>query len=96
MALKKIIDDFSVLAVEECLVQKLPTLFCSGDVIGIDDTKLAILASESEDASMERMSCNEKLRILTGGLKALQDVQDLSSSFEGADFWYCAHEKPRC
>lgn len=62
-------------------------LFCSADVIGIDDTKLAILASESEESSIERMSCNEKLKVLSGGLKALQDDQDLSSSFEGASSW---------
>ena len=83
MALKRIIDDFSVLAVEACLVQELPTLFCPADVIDIDDTTVAILASESEDSSTERMAYNEKLKVLESGLQALQSIRDVSFTLEG-------------
>ncbi|KAF1850557.1 dynamin family protein [Cucurbitaria berberidis CBS 394.84] len=76
VALKKIIDDFSVLAVETCLVQKLPTLFCPADIIDIDDTTVSALASEDEESSAERAQCDEKLKILEDGLRALQSVQE--------------------
>ena len=83
MALKKIIDDFSVLAVEACLVQKLPTLFCPADVIDIDDETVAALASEEEESSAERSRCNEKLKILEDGLHALKGVQEYPLSLQG-------------
>jgi hypothetical protein len=81
--LKKFVDDFSVLAVESCLVQKLPTLFCPEDVLDIDDTTVATLASEDEESTTERARCNEKLKILEEGLKALQSVQEYPVDLEG-------------
>lgn len=74
MALKKIIDDFSVLAVEACLIERLPTLFSPADVVGINDATVAILASKDEESSAERARCNEKLKIFKDGLNALQSV----------------------
>lgn len=93
MALKKIIDDFSVLAVEACLIQRLPTLFSPADVIEIDDTTVAILASEDEESSAERALCNEKLKILKDGLNALQSAQEYPLALKGMEFpiqstWY--------
>ncbi|KAI1559769.1 CDC6 Cdc6-related protein AAA superfamily ATPase [Pyrenophora tritici-repentis] len=88
VAMKKIIDDFSVLAVEARLIQELPSLFCPADVIDIDDTAVAVLASESEETSTERTLCNEKLKILEDGLRALQSIQDLPSAIQGTRFWH--------
>jgi hypothetical protein len=81
--MKKIINDFSVLAVEARLVQELPYLFSPADVIDIDDAIVIDLASESEESSTERTLCNEKLKILEEGLRALQNVQELSSVPQG-------------
>ncbi|KAI0615932.1 hypothetical protein TUN199_12103, partial [Pyrenophora tritici-repentis] len=61
VAMKKIIDDFSVLAVEARLIQELPSLFCPADVIDIDDTAVAVLASESEETSTERHSPQQSI-----------------------------------
>ncbi|CAN9314364.1 unnamed protein product [Alternaria alternata] len=78
VAQKKIIDDFSVLAVEARLIQELPSLFSPADVIDIDDVTVAKLASESEESSRERTRFSEKLKVLEHGHKALQGVQDIS------------------
>ncbi|KAF2194529.1 hypothetical protein K469DRAFT_725843 [Zopfia rhizophila CBS 207.26] len=80
VAMKKIIDDFSVLAVEARLVQELPSLFCPADVIDIDDTTVAALASESEESLTERTLYREKLKILEDRLRALQNIQDFLSA----------------
>lgn len=72
-----------MLAVEACLIQKLPTLFCPEDVLDIDDATVAALASEDEEASAERAQCNEKLKVLEDGLKELQGVQEYSLGFKG-------------
>jgi hypothetical protein len=77
------IDDISVLAVEECLIEKLPALFSAEDVLDIDDTMVVILASEDEESSAERTRCNEKLKVLEDGLKELRSVQEYSSILKG-------------
>lgn len=81
--MKKVIDDFSVLAVEARLIQELPNLFSPADVIDIDDATVASLASESDDSVRERKACIEKLKVLEEGLRALQSVQELSSVPQG-------------
>jgi hypothetical protein len=86
VALKKIIDDFSVLAVEACLIQRLPTLFSPADIIELDDIAVAILASEDEESSAERARCDEKLKILLDGLNALQSVQEHPLALKGMGF----------
>ncbi|KAI4654177.1 uncharacterized protein J4E78_007222 [Alternaria triticimaculans] len=78
VALKRLIDDFAVLAVEACFIQELPTLFSPADVIDLDDTSVTALASESEEAAGERKRWTAKLKVLEGGLRALQGVQDIS------------------
>lgn len=75
VALKKIIDDFSVLAVEACLVKKLPTLFCPTDVLDLDDAIVTALAAEDEECSAERERCTVKLNVLENGLRELKNVQ---------------------
>jgi hypothetical protein len=80
------VDDFGVLAVEACLIQKLPTLFSPADVIEFDDAVVAILASEDEESSAERARCNEKLKILKDGLNALQSVQEYRLPLKGMKF----------
>ncbi|KAJ4286507.1 hypothetical protein N0V90_013207 [Kalmusia sp. IMI 367209] len=79
VAMKKIIDDFSVLAVEARLIQELPTLFSPADIIDIDDATVVALASESEESSTERTLCEEKLKVMEDGLRALQSAQEYSS-----------------
>ena len=59
-------------------MQALPDLFSPADVIDIDDATVTALASESEDSSKERTRCTEKLKILEDGLRALQDVRNIS------------------
>ena len=64
-------------------MQALPDLFSPADVIDIDDATVAALASESEESSKERKRCSEKLKILEDGLRALQDVRNISPLPQG-------------
>ncbi|KAJ4365361.1 hypothetical protein N0V95_000508 [Ascochyta clinopodiicola] len=82
VAMKKVIDDFCVLAVEACLVQELPNLLCPSDVLDIDDATVAALGSESEESATERLLCDKKLKILKDGLRVLQNIQDVSSAMK--------------
>lgn len=65
-----------MLAVEACLIEKLPSLFCPADILDIDDETVAALAAEDEESSIERARCNEKLNVLENGLRELKSVQE--------------------
>jgi hypothetical protein len=94
--LKKFIDDFSVLAVEACLVENLPNLFCPEKVLDIDDVMVAKLAAEDEESSAERGRCSEKLRVLEIGLRELKNVQEYSRvGFKGQWMIVNSHSTPR-
>jgi len=79
VALKRFVDDFSVLAVEACLIAKLHTVFGPVDILEMDDAMVLALASESEDAMAQRSRSEEKLHVLENGLKALRDMQGYES-----------------
>ncbi|KAF2442045.1 dynamin family protein [Karstenula rhodostoma CBS 690.94] len=83
VALKKVIDDFSVLAVEACFIDKLPSLFCPEDVFDLSNETIAILAAEDEESAAERARCSEKLKVLENGLKELKGVQGIPSATYG-------------
>ncbi|KAI0185929.1 P-loop containing nucleoside triphosphate hydrolase protein [Xylaria flabelliformis] len=68
IALEKIIDDVSVLAVERCLIQKLPDLFAADIICHLTDGEVHSIASESKDLIIERAGIMEKLTVLKEGL----------------------------
>lgn len=63
----RIIDDVSVLAIEDCLVSKLPLLFTPSMILDLDEGEVTSLAGESENTAAERTKIAEKLKILEFG-----------------------------
>ncbi|KAB5578147.1 P-loop containing nucleoside triphosphate hydrolase protein [Coniochaeta sp. 2T2.1] len=72
VALKKFIDDVSVLAIESCIVKKLPSLFNPEKVFDMDDEEISHLAGENKSTAAERVRCAEKRDILVTGLQELR------------------------
>jgi hypothetical protein len=72
VALKNIIDDVSALAIEQRLIQKLPTLFDPETVYDMKEEEIASLTAESKETAAERTRCTEKLAILEAGLLSLK------------------------
>ncbi|KAL2758434.1 hypothetical protein ACRALDRAFT_1080266 [Sodiomyces alcalophilus JCM 7366] len=71
VALKKFIDDVSVLAIEQCLVQKLPDLFSPCVVLNLSDEDIGDLAAESKEARAARVRYSEKRNVLHTALRSL-------------------------
>ncbi|TWU71553.1 hypothetical protein ED733_003071 [Metarhizium rileyi] len=71
VACKNLIDAVSVLAVEQCLVGKLPSLFQAELILDLEDDEITHLAQESDGAAIKRVQCNDKLAVLEAGKEDL-------------------------
>ncbi|KAG5993869.1 hypothetical protein E4U43_003379 [Claviceps pusilla] len=83
VAMKKFIDDISVLAVERCLINKLPHLFRAESVLDLKDEEVARVAGETAEAAAERDRCSEKLAILEDGRRDLIRLATCGALDEG-------------
>ncbi|KAI1385786.1 P-loop containing nucleoside triphosphate hydrolase protein [Hypoxylon trugodes] len=72
VALKQVVDDFSKLAIEACLISKLPGLFTPELVFELSDDAIGRIAAESWEMADERKFLTEKLEILSSGMAELQ------------------------
>ncbi|KAG5968441.1 hypothetical protein E4U58_001864 [Claviceps cyperi] len=81
VAMNKFIDDVSVLAVEQCLISKLPDLFPDEILFDFKDEEIARLAGKTEAASKQRANLNQKLAILEDGRRDLMNLA-MTGSFE--------------
>lgn len=72
--MNRFIDDVSVLAIEDCLISKLSTLFRSSNVLNMEEEEISRLAGETEESSQERKRLEAKSEVLE---KALRDLKNL-------------------
>jgi len=72
--LKRVVDDFSTLAVEQCLVGRLPFLFRPEVIHEMSEEEISQLASETEDTTNQRDKCMERLTVLQAGLHELRSL----------------------
>jgi hypothetical protein len=72
--LKRVVDDFSTLAVEQCLVGRLPFLLRPEMIHEMSEEEIFQLASETEDTTIQREKCMERLAVLQAGLHELRSL----------------------
>lgn len=68
-------DDVAVLAVEECLMQKLSSLFTPEKVCDLTDTEIHGIAGESKESTTKRKRAEEKLSVLDNGRAELKRLR---------------------
>ena len=74
VAVSRFIDDMSILAIEDCLISKLSTLFRSSNVLEMSDDDISRLAGETPESSLERRRLEAKRGILETGLQSLKSL----------------------
>ncbi|KAI1453715.1 P-loop containing nucleoside triphosphate hydrolase protein [Annulohypoxylon moriforme] len=72
VALKTVVDDFSTLAIEACLISKLPHLFTPEIVFDLSDDVISKIAAESWETVDERKFLTDKMDVLSSGMAELQ------------------------
>ncbi|CAI4214296.1 unnamed protein product [Parascedosporium putredinis] len=75
VALKRVIDDFSVLVVESCVLQRLLNLLSSDTIRNLDDATIKDIAQESDSSAAARTRLQDRLEILQGGLVVLRKLE---------------------
>lgn len=78
--MKNLVDDVSTLAVEECLIQRLPSLLSTEAICDLTDAELQRIAGENDRAAAERAQTTEKLEILRSGLTELKRLKKYNPS----------------
>ncbi|KAI4233703.1 MAG: hypothetical protein LQ349_004242 [Xanthoria aureola] len=71
VAMKVLVDNFSVLAVERCMLSDLADILSPDIIIKLSDKEVYDLAAESETSVLERQRATEELKVLEEGLTAL-------------------------
>ena len=72
VALKKFVDDISVLAIEQSFIRRLPSLFSAEEVTEMAPEEISRLAAESQETAHERAMWKEKHEVLKSGLRELR------------------------
>jgi hypothetical protein len=73
--MKTVVDNFSVLAVEKCLLKRLPDVLSPRTAGSLDDVTVSQIAAESEESRLERSRTTRKLDILKPALVVLCSLQ---------------------
>ncbi|KAF2101268.1 hypothetical protein NA57DRAFT_34762 [Rhizodiscina lignyota] len=77
VAREDLIKTVSTAIIEECVVQKLSSLFSAESVLDMDDSHIHSIAAESQRSAVQRQKLTEKMETLEKGLTILRDFQKL-------------------
>ena len=71
VAMEVVVDNFAVLAIENCILNKLSNTFSPETMMKLDDHVIEKIALETEDSQVERARAVRKLKSLEAGLQTL-------------------------
>jgi hypothetical protein len=72
-AISVFINNIAVLAIENCLIKDLSTIFSPTLTANMDDGQLQAIAGECEEVRCEREDLREKLEVLQSGKQILHE-----------------------
>jgi hypothetical protein len=68
----------STVLIEECVLQRLLSLFSTDSVLDMDDSLITTVAAESPGSAIQRERLTEKMRTLENGLVAMRNFEKLN------------------
>lgn len=68
----------STVVIEECVLQRLPSLFSTDSVFDMDDSLIISVAAESPGSAIQRKRLTEKMKTLEKGLIAMRSFEKLN------------------
>ena len=77
VALKTVVDNFGIFAVEECLLNKLPELFKPALVFELDDENVLEIAGESAATIAKREDLSNQEKVLEETMVTLRRVKTI-------------------
>ena len=77
--MKVIVDNYSVLAIEACILKELSNIFSPSTVMEFNDELVGRIAAETEVSLAIRHGASEKLKILHTGLQVLSRLSRRSA-----------------
>ncbi len=89
--MKVLVDNFSVLAVERCMLSDLADILSPDIIIKLSDKEVYDLAAESETSALERHRATEELKVLEEGLTELNRFSRLRGADTSIEFLYLTH-----
>lgn len=75
-------DNFSKLAIEDCLISQMPDLFSADVVADSDDELISEIAMEIESAAREREQTENRLELCQSALEELKLTESLKAPGE--------------
>lgn len=79
VAMKRFIDDVSVLAIEKCFLGKLPSIFSPDVVCEMADNEVDELAGESQETSSLRKVTTQKVELLEEAREKLKSLNKVTA-----------------
>jgi hypothetical protein len=67
----------STVLIEECVLQRLPSLFSTDSVLDMNDSLITSVAAESPGSTIQRKRLTEKMKTLEKGLVAMRNFEKL-------------------
>jgi hypothetical protein len=74
VAMKVVVDNFAILGIEFCLMQRLSDMLSTDVIMSLDDKIVQEIAAERPDSQVERARVLTKLQSLEAGLLTLRRI----------------------
>lgn len=76
-------DNFSKLAIEDCLISQMPGLFSPELVAALDDDAISEIAMETDSAAWERGQNDDRLELCYSALVDLKSIESIRAPGNG-------------
>lgn len=75
-------DNFSKLAIEDCLISQMPRLFSPDAITTLDDNVITEITMETESAAWERAQNDDRLELCDSALLDMKSIESMRAPGE--------------